>query len=707
MDERFVEQANLPRKENVTVTRDQQVTVYLILILLYFLAFSIRLYSVVRYESVIHEFDPQFNFRATRQLADHGIEDFVNWFDTLAWYPLGRWVGHTVYPGLMATASGIHYILGMLSVHADLRNVCVFFAPVFAGNTAVVTYLLTKEAFDTGAAICAAAFMAIIPGYASRSVAGSYDNEAIAIFALVNTFYCFVRAVKLGSMKWAAISSLAYGFMISTWGGYIYIANLLPVYVYGMILLGKYTHRLYVAYSVFHVLGTLMSLQVPFVGFGSLSSATHALGHIVFVLLQGYCVVGFLKTHLSKAHFMHIIKALSIVAAFAVVLLFVAANLGGGDGRFAFLLNPGGNKLAIVASVSEHQAATWANFWYDMAVLGFLVPVGAWYCLGEWTDASIFILAYYATALYFSSVMIRLILILAPVMCVLGGIAVSRTLHKYFVPGDEQVEQPKSKRPIPPSERWLPIDAPIKKVVLVLMTLSMFFFIIHSRWVVAEVYSSPSIIIRTTAPNGQQAFYDDYREAYYWLRQNTPPDAKIMSWWDYGYQTATMANRTTIVDNNTWNNTHIATVGKCLASDEEECYRIMRKLDVDYVLVVFGGLVGYSSDDIGKFLWMIKIAGSVYPEIKKSDYFGDEGRYSVDHTASPKLLNSMMYKMCYHRFGEVSTEGTNGPSELGFDRVRRTVIGRKDFNLTRIEEAFTTSHWMIRLYRVLKEPNRG
>lgn len=34
----------------------------------------------------------------------------------------------------------------------------------------------------------------------------------------------------------------------------------------------------------------------------------------------------------------------------------------------------------------------------------------------------------------------------------------------------------------------------------------------------------------------------------------------MASWWDYGYQTTAMANRTVIVDNNTWNNTHIATV---------------------------------------------------------------------------------------------------------------------------------------------------
>ena len=35
-----------------------------------------------------------------------------------------------------------------------------------------------------------------------------------------------------------------------------------------------------------------------------------------------------------------------------------------------------------------------------------------------------------------------------------------------------------------------------------------------------------------------------------------------MSWWDYGYQITAMANRTILVDNNTWNNTHISRVGQ-------------------------------------------------------------------------------------------------------------------------------------------------
>ncbi len=36
-----------------------------------------------------------------------------------------------------------------------------------------------------------------------------------------------------------------------------------------------------------------------------------------------------------------------------------------------------------------------------------------------------------------------------------------------------------------------------------------------------------------------------------------------------------------------------------MASTEEKAYEIMRELDVSYVLVIFGGLTGYSSDGMG------------------------------------------------------------------------------------------------------------
>ncbi|KAI5418937.1 Sodium/hydrogen exchanger 2 [Lathyrus oleraceus] len=53
-------------------------------------------------------------------------------------------------------------------------------APFFASNTTVVAYFFGKEVWDSGAGIVAAVLIAICPGYISRSVAGSYDNEGVA-----------------------------------------------------------------------------------------------------------------------------------------------------------------------------------------------------------------------------------------------------------------------------------------------------------------------------------------------------------------------------------------------------------------------------------------------------------------------------------------------------------------------------------------------
>ncbi len=38
------------------------------------------------------------------------------------------------------------------------------------------------------------------------------------------------------------------------------------------------------------------------------------------------------------------------------------------------------------------------------------------------------------------------------------------------------------------------------------------------------------------------------------------------------------------------------------------------------LMFVFTGLVGYPSDDINKFLWMVRIGGGVFPHIKEPDY---------------------------------------------------------------------------------------
>ena len=40
--------------------------------------------------------------------------------------------------------------------------------------------------------------------------------------------------------------------------------------------------------------------------------------------------------------------------------------------------------------------------------------------------------------------------------------------------------------------------------------------------VTSEAYSSPSIVLSARQHDGSRIIFDDFREAYYWLRQNTP-----------------------------------------------------------------------------------------------------------------------------------------------------------------------------------------
>lgn len=142
-----------------------------------------------------------------------------------------------MYPGLMVTSYIIHSIFHFFNYPVNIRDVCVFFAPAFSSLTALATYLFTKELKDETAGLFAAAFIAIVPGYISRSVSGSYDNEAIAITLLMTTFFLWIKAVKTGRAFWGALTAFFYFYMVSAWGKNIFFFKYLLKKKVGMSLL--------------------------------------------------------------------------------------------------------------------------------------------------------------------------------------------------------------------------------------------------------------------------------------------------------------------------------------------------------------------------------------------------------------------------------------------------------------------------------------
>ena len=384
----------------------------------------------------------------------------------------------------------------------------------------------------------------------------------------------------------------------------------------------------------------------------------------VFGLLQLVAFVDWLRAQVPSRQFQSLLRALVltvfVVALGGLVLLTFAGIVAPWSGRFYSLWDTGYAKIhiPIIASVSEHQPTAWPAFFFDLNLLIWLFPAGVYMCFRQLKDEQVFIVIYAVLASYFAGVMVRLMLTLTPVVCVAAAVALSSILDTFLViesPSAEstsEVTETEKHKSSGGSQSTLRsatkpvvgIYSLVSKISVVAMVMVyLLIFVLHCTWVTSNAYSSPSVVLASKLPDGSQHIIDDYREAYYWLRQNTPQNAKIASWWDYGYQIGGMADRPTLVDNNTWNNTHIATVGKAMSSREEVSYPILRAHDVDYVLVVFGGLIGYSGDDINKFLWMVRIAEGIWPdEVKERDYFTARGEYRVDNDATPTMRNSLM-----------------------------------------------------------------
>lgn len=163
---------------------------------------------------------------------------------------------------------------------------------------------------------------------------------------------------------------------------------------------------------------------------------------------------------------------------------------------------------------------------------------GLYFCFKRLTDATIFIIIYGLFSMYFAGVMVRLVLVATPALCLIGGIAVSASLKGLSVlarenpPADKpavQTKQSGSAKAMAKSgaDQALPMQKEVAWSLILATLFCLVNFATHSIWVTSESYSSPSIVLMARHGN-TRVIFDDFREAYSWLRHNTPPDAKVL-----------------------------------------------------------------------------------------------------------------------------------------------------------------------------------
>eukprot|EP00656_Telonema_subtile_P006557 TRINITY_DN13033_c0_g1_i1.p1 TRINITY_DN13033_c0_g1~~TRINITY_DN13033_c0_g1_i1.p1 ORF type:complete len:504 (-),score=122.63 TRINITY_DN13033_c0_g1_i1:59-1570(-) len=422
-------------------------------------AYEIRLYAIKDYGLVIHEFDPWFNFRATQYLADNGMDKFFKWFDYMSWYPLGRPVGTTIYPGMQLTAVGIWKTLAAIGMPMSLNDVCCYIPAWFGVVATAFLGLLTAECSSSiDAGIGAAAIMAIIPAHIMRSVGGGYDNESIAVSAMCITFYFWCRSLRSNNSWWiGAVAGVAHIYMAAVWGGYVFVINLVGLHAGVLslqyVLRKDFNETLHKSYSLFYIIGTLGATRVPVVGWAPLKSLEQMMPMVVFACMQ---VVAYVEVQRKQKDLgFREVTALRIkyflaaggVGALLVAILFPTGYFGPLSSRVRGLFvkhTRTGNPL--VDSVAEHQPADARAYWSFLHYAYYGAPVGLVLIFQKRCDAMWFLVAYAFSAYFFSAKMMRLVLLAGPVASALSGVVIANFIDFCI---DSAWPAPKQRQPRP------------------------------------------------------------------------------------------------------------------------------------------------------------------------------------------------------------------------------------------------------------------
>ena len=87
--------------------------------------------------------------------------------------------------------------------------------------------------------------------------------------------------------------------------------------------------RIYIAYSTVYTLGTLLSMQISFVGFQPVQTSEHMLALGVFGLCQILAFVDYLRANMVKENFNLLFKSLVIGIAAIVAAGLAVLTLSG------------------------------------------------------------------------------------------------------------------------------------------------------------------------------------------------------------------------------------------------------------------------------------------------------------------------------------------------------------------------------------------
>lgn len=585
-----------------------------------------------------------------KYLYENGLYNFFHWFDHLSWYPLGRPVGTTIYPGMQLTTVFLKdYIIGdKMSINDICCYVPVWFGVIASAFTGLIAYecaLPKAQSTTTGGnnnnksstldsvigpavvGVFAMGIMSMIPAHLMRSMGGAYDNEAVAITSMTSTYWLWCRSLRSNdknSHLFGIAAGISYFYMVSVWGGYIFVLNIIGLHAGFLVLFGRFTRKVYLSYSFFYVIGTLLAIQLPVVGWTPFKSLEQVGPGIVFLLYQilQICHNRSSKKRLNRRETILLtLKVVFFTTCVALAAIYLMAPQGFSSRVRGLFVKHSKTGNPLVDSVAEHKQTRAKTFVHYLGIPLFFFPWSVGYILFNFGDVPLFVALLATTSFYFSAKMVRLVILMGPAVsiCVgylIGWLFVTSVgslvpwLSVSNIDGSEKSKESSERKSESNNTTETQEVKKRSKLSSKIFFIALTFYAVgpaarafyKQSKRVSENLGDPKIVQKAGDLNIR-----DHLDGYNWIKDNTPEDARILAWWDYGYHITGISNRTTLADGNTWNHEHIALIGKVLTSTEEEGYEIARHL-ADYIMVWAGG----GGDDLAKSPHIAKITNSVY-----------------------------------------------------------------------------------------------
>jgi dolichyl-diphosphooligosaccharide--protein glycosyltransferase len=670
--------------------------VILVLIIAFSTAFIIRSYPI-KYGFALNEFDPYFDYRATKYIIDNGFEAYLNWHDYQSWYPEGRFVPTTSQVALHLIAATMYKIFGFGS---SLLDFVIMFPVIIGSLTTIVIFALVRNLSGTTAGMFASLLFAFMPAIIQRGNLGWFKSEPLGLFLALLSVYLFLSSIKSKNIPrtilTAAGGGLILGLANSSWGGIQYFSIPLGIFFFLLPFLRKDSIFLY-GIITFTLITLITAGAFPRPGI----SFVIGLPGIALIVGTIFAIVGTIirtKSSPAKAN-RNLIAALSIFVLLAVSIFLVGAYQPSSF-RYLVAVNPFlSSHNPLVESVAEHSTPTVIDYFTDYSILLIFAGFGVWVSFSKRTDMTIFALIIGLTGLYVSATFARLMVYSSIAIVILASIGLyelTRSILQNRIENQNKIKEREFRKNIKEG-KILPEVKPLVKISFVAMIVFLISIplidyngLIYPKnfnWI-SSADIPPSIVNGAT---GFRMQVDDWVDAVDWIENNTPKDSVIASWWDYGYWITTLGNKTTLADNATINQTRIQTIAKMLMSEPETATQIAQDLKADYILVYIvadrhngpNGNSFYtlgSGGDESKKQWFMKIGG-----FKEKDYVEDDGFTPNANFWNNTLLGKLIpfTPISYASFGNgmltnIQPEYSSGTIALNLKDIKYPINGTSD-----------------------------